>query len=246
MNPEFHMSGDKAFIVRFGYDIDIKTHRKVKNFTRAIEQLHIRGVSQIVPAYCDVTVCYDPAIIDYETLLSKLKAIDINTINDFNSASKLIHIPVCYHEEFAPDLSFVARHNELDVEEVINLHSSVEYLVYMLGFTPGFVYLGGLDKKITTPRKYKPRQKIKAGAVGIADKQTGVYPIDSPGGWQIIGKTPLKMFDISRTPEVLIQSGDHIKFDPISPVEYHDIKEAIRNKQYFVKSETIMINNGQS
>ncbi|MEG2984683.1 MAG: 5-oxoprolinase subunit PxpB, partial [Peptostreptococcaceae bacterium] len=132
----------------------------------------------------------------------------------------IVEIPVLYGGEFGPDIETVARHNNLSVEEVMDIHSKGEYLVYMLGFTPGFTYLGGMDNKIETPRLEIPRVKIPAGSVGIAGKQTGVYPIDSPGGWQLIGRTPIKLYDINKERPILLSAGDYVKFVPINKAEY--------------------------
>jgi len=186
----------------------------------------------MIPTYCDITICYNPAEIAYQDLLNQLKQIDATQLRQQPAVVNLLHIPVLYGGETETDLDIVARHNHLAPDEVIRLHTTPRYLVYMLGFTPGFVYLGGLNEKIATPRKQVPRKVIKAGAVGIAGHQTGIYPIESPGGWQIIGQTPLKMFDIHRKPEVLIESGDYIQFDAIDEIEFQRITQCIEEKNY--------------
>lgn len=140
----------------------------------------------------------------------------------------VIEIPVCYGEEFGPDLEFVANHNGLTPEEVIRIHSSAEYLVYMVGFAPGFPYLGGMPEAIAAPRRPSPRLAIPAGSVGIAGKQTGVYPIETPGGWQIIGRTPIALFVPDSNPPTILASGDRICFRPISRQEYMERKEGNR------------------
>ena len=135
---------------------------------------------------------------------------------------RTVSIPVCYGGEFGPDLEYVARHNNLTTDEVIHIHSSGEYLVYMIGFAPGFPFLGGLSPKIATPRRPSPRATIPAGSVGIAGMQTGVYPIETPGGWQLIGRTPQKLFLPNENPPSLLQAGDVVKFCPISFQEYQE------------------------
>lgn len=148
----------------------------------------------------------------------------------------IVEIPVLYGGEYGPDIENIATHNNLSIEEVIKIHTSGEYLVYMLGFTPGFPYLGGMDKRIATPRLKTPRTKIPGGSVGIAGEQTGVYPIESPGGWQLLGRTPLNFFDPNNEKPFLINAGEYIKFVQISEEEYHKIIEQIKNKTYVVKS----------
>jgi KipI family sensor histidine kinase inhibitor len=140
---------------------------------------------------------------------------------------RTIEVPVVYGGEYGPDLKDVALYNGLSEEEVIRIHSSVGYLVYMLGFTPGFCYLGGMNDRIAMPRKETPRLRIPEGAVGIADKQTGIYPVESPGGWQIIGRTPLKLFDPGRVPEFMFDAGDILKFVPVSGEDFNSIRAEI-------------------
>lgn len=136
---------------------------------------------------------------------------------------RTVSIPVCYGGEYGPDLEYVARHHNLTPEEVISIHSEGEYLAYMIGFAPGFPFLGGLSEKIATPRRPSPRTSIPAGSVGIAGMQTGVYPISTPGGWQLIGQTPIKLFLPEQNPPSLLQAGDIVKFEPISKEEYQEI-----------------------
>ena len=138
---------------------------------------------------------------------------------------RTIEIPVCYGGEFGPDLSVVAESNGLTEEEVIHIHSNGTYIVYMIGFAPGFPYIGGMPSEIATPRKSSPRLKIPSRSVGIAGSQTGIYPIETPGGWQLIGSTPLKLFSIHHNPPTLLQAGDHVRFKPISYEEYRYLED---------------------
>ncbi|HHY76979.1 MAG TPA: 5-oxoprolinase subunit PxpB, partial [Clostridiales bacterium] len=149
--------------------------------------------------------------------------------------AKVVEIPTIYGGEYGPDIEFVAQHNNLTVDEVIEIHSSRNYLIYMLGFTPGFPYLGGMSEKIETPRLKTPRTKIPAGSVGIAGKQTGIYPIDSPGGWQLIGRTPVKLYDPLADPPVLLNAGDYVRFVPIDEKEYKSILKQVEENKYKVK-----------
>ena len=162
-------------------------------------------------------------------LLAKLDSVEI-------PPSEVLEVPVLYGgEEMGPDLKFVAENAKMSEEEVIKLHSEPEYLIYMLGFTPGFTYLGGLNDAIETPRLKTPRVKIPAGSVGIAGKQTGVYPIDSPGGWQLIGRTPLKMYDADREKPILPEAGQYIKFVPIDRAEFDRIAAEVEKGTYEVR-----------
>ena len=141
-----------------------------------------------------------------------------------NELVTVVEVPTVYGGEFGPDLSFVATHNHLSEDEVVSIHSGTDYLVYMLGFIPGFTYLGGMDSRIATPRLSSPRTLIPAGSVGIAGEQTGTYPSDSPGGWQIIGRTPVTMYDMSKAQVALLNAGDYVRYVPIDESEFHRIK----------------------
>lgn len=229
---KYYPLGNSAFLVKVGDVISIDNHKLIRELVQGIEQLRISGIIELVPTYNELMVIYNPSKINYINLLDKLKSIESNLNPKDLLATKLITIPVCYDNKFAPDLEIVAKRNNLDVNEVIKIHSATKYLVYMLGFTPGFCYLGGMDKRIATPRKEVPRQLIEAGSVGIAGEQTGIYPIDSPGGWQLIGKTPIKLFDPNRNPEFIIEAGNYIKFNPVSVKEYLMIKKQVESKTY--------------
>ena len=144
----------------------------------------------------------------------------------------MVEIPTLYGGEYGPDLDHVADHNGLTPEEVIQIHSSADYLVYMMGFTPGFPYLGGMSENIATPRLQTPRTAIPAGSVGIAEQQTGVYPIESPGGWQLIGRTPVQLFDPQRDPPVVVEAGDFIRFAPITETTYYVVQQQVQVGSY--------------
>jgi len=159
----------------------------------------------------------------YEVMKAILKELLTNMKETVDEKKKVIEIPVCYGGSFGPDLEIVAKHHHLTPEQVIHIHSKPKYLVHMIGFAPGFPYLGGLNEEIATPRRQSPRVKIPAGSVGIAGNQTGVYPIESPGGWQIIGRTPVKLFNPHKTPPTLLQTGNYITFKPISRKEYEQL-----------------------
>lgn len=218
-------SGDSAFLVKFGNEISEEINRDLRAYFIAFRKQKIEGVIECIPSYTNLMVLYDPLVIQYKDLLHKLKHIAGNMQAIDIPEARTIEIPVLYGQFFGQDMHAVQSHTGLSEKEIIQAHSENKYLVYMLGFTPGFCYLGGMNPKIATPRKEIPSQKILAGSVGIAAEQTGIYPIDSPGGWQIIGRTPLRLFDPERKPEFLIQAGDYLKFYAISEEEYHKQNE---------------------
>lgn len=178
-----------------------------------------------MPAYTTVTIYYDPLQLDIQNLKAELQRMLAAETDASDGNQRRIQIPVCYGGDFGPDLDFVARHNSLTIDEVIEIHTSVEYLVYMIGFVPGFPYLGGMSARIATPRRETPRLRIPAGSVGIAGTQTGVYPIETPGGWQLIGRTPLELFQPSSNPPTLLRAGDSVQFQPIMKDQF----DALRN-----------------
>lgn len=225
-------AGDKALTIEYGNEISEDISSKVRSMMVALETNKIDGIVEIVPTYRSLMVHYNPLIIGYDDLVNKLKSLE-NKLEDISLPEpEVIEIPTVYGGEYGPDIENVAKHNKITVEEVIKIHSSKEYLIYMLGFTPGFPYLGGMDEKIATPRLKSPRTKINKGSVGIAGSQTGIYPIDSPGGWQLIGKTPLKLYEPNREVPILLKAGNYIKFIPIFEGEYKSIEKAVNNGTY--------------
>lgn len=207
-------------MVEIGDAIHPEINRKIRGLALALEAKQIRGVREYIPTYRSLLVQYNPAEILFNALIEQIKQVESQLEGAALPEPKIVEIPVMYGGEFGPDLEFVAKHNNLSQEEVIALHTGRDYLVYMLGFTPGFCYLGGMSKRLETPRLGTPRTRIPAGSVGIAGKQTGIYPIDSPGGWQLIGRTPLCLFDPTRDPVVLIEAGDYVRFTQIDGQEY--------------------------
>ncbi|WP_297074352.1 5-oxoprolinase subunit PxpB [Thermococcus sp.] len=214
--------GDSALLVSFGERIDEEINEKVHALTRAIEQANFEWLVEVVPAYSSLAVIYDPALVDFESVKRTIEGIEI-TSERFEG--KLVEVPVVYGGEYGPDLEFVAEYNGLSVDEVVEIHSRPVYRVYFLGFLPGFAYLGGMDERIATPRLEKPRLKVPAGSVGIAGKQTGIYPLESPGGWRLIGRTPLRLFNPAKDPPTLFQPGDRVKFVPIDESEFIELYE---------------------
>jgi KipI family sensor histidine kinase inhibitor len=202
--------------VAFGESISVETHRRVFHLTRALEG--VRGILNLHPAYASLLVEFDPRLHDHalmEALVRERAAGE--AAESHGEEARLVEIPVRYGAEFGPDLEDVARHTGLTPERVIEMHAGAEYLVYFLGFAPGFAYLGGLPDKLATPRLSAPRKRVPAGSVAIGGNQTGVYPIESPGGWRVIGHTDAKLFDPSAAEPVLLRMGDRLRFVPEAP-----------------------------
>ncbi len=223
--------GDKAITVEFGNQISDEINNNVINLSLALEQSGLKAIEEIVPTYRSLLVYYNPLLIDFTTLRNKIfDLINLNLSNQSElEKNKKVHVvPVCYGGEFGPDLNYVAQYNNLTEEDVIRLHCSVEYKIYMIGFAPGFPYLGGMPKSIATPRLETPRKLVRAGSVGIAGEQTGIYPLDDPGGWRIIGRTPLQLYNINKDPPISFKAGEYIKFQPISMEEYKYIESQIK------------------
>ncbi|MBE5784769.1 MAG: 5-oxoprolinase subunit PxpB [Clostridiales bacterium] len=226
------VSGDRAILVEFENRIAPEVNRLVRSFTAALEEKCIPGIVEIVPAYCAVTVHYRPEEILFDGLKAELSAV-LGRLDEMEIPPATVwEIPVLYGGEEGPDIGFVAEHSGLSEEEVVRIHSGSEYLVYMLGFTPGFPYLGGMSPAIAAPRLKAPRLSIPAGSVGIAGQQTGVYPIASPGGWQLIGRTPVKLYDPGRETPVLVKAGDYVKFTPVGAAEFARIAAGIEAGSY--------------
>lgn len=220
----FLLTGDTSVCVEFGNEISESINAQIRAFSIALSGSDIPGIVETVPTYRSLMVHYDPEVIRYAPLMDKLKGLLGQLDKITIPPSEVLEIPVLYGgEEMGPDLKFVAEHNGKTEDEVVRIHTSAEYLIYMLGFTPGFTYLGGMSDAIAAPRLKTPRVKIPAGSVGIAGSQTGVYPIDSPGGWQLIGRTPVRMYDAGRDTPILPQAGQYIKFYAIDRAEFDKI-----------------------
>jgi inhibitor of KinA len=232
--------GESAVRVQFGSGIHPDLHRKVKALADLLDRYPFPGMIECVSSYASVTVFYDPMKVrnlntggakgedrgsSYDKVTSAIEQIAAKTDRLAGAPPRVVEIPVCYGGAFGPDLEVVAEHNKLTTDEVIELHSSGQYLVFLIGFAPGFPFLGGMSERIATPRRSSPRMAIAPGSVGIAGMQTGVYPIQTPGGWQLIGRTPLQLFLPNDNPPSLLQSGDTVRFRPISLKQYEAYME---------------------
>lgn len=221
--PHIYPLSETAVTISFGDRLDDALHQQVLQLDQAIQQQPFAGWVENVPAYASLTVFYQPEKITatnrltpFEQVCKFLKAALDDVKKAVTLTPQVVHIPVCYEAPFAPDLDFMADFHGVSQETLIALHQQDTYKVYMMGFLPGFAYIGAVDEKLATPRKTTPRARVPAGSVGIAGRQTGIYPLDSPGGWQIIGKTPLKMLDWGKSDPFLLKTGDLVQFYAIS------------------------------
>ena len=225
MKPTISPVGDRAISIDFGQVIDPKINRHIRQTIERIKELQLDGIIELVPTYCALLVEYDAMLYSYSDICNIIEpTLEEGMTDTTNELVTVVEVPTVYGGDFGPDLSFVASHNHLSEDEVVSIHSGTDYLVYMLGFIPGFTYLGGMDPRIATPRLSSPRTLIPAGSVGIAGEQTGTYPSESPGGWQIIGRTPVTMYDMSKAQAALLNAGDYVRYVPIDESEFHRIK----------------------
>jgi inhibitor of KinA len=235
--------GDSALFVRVRERFEDAPEETLDETLRAFQQLRtaaIPGVSDLAPAYTSVAIFFEPIAVAkacgapdeiFDWLAGKLRSRLSSVLTrrrggrSRSHAPRLVEIPVCYDQEFAPDLDDVARHAQISREEVVELHSATEYRVACIGFVPGFPFLAGLPKKLATPRRATPRKEIPPGSVGIGGAQTGIYPLRSPGGWNLIGRTPLKLFDPAKDPPTLLHAGDRVRFRSIMREEFESFKQ---------------------
>ena len=208
---EIHAASDRSLLVVFGNEISLEAHRHVLWLVRAFEKLPA-GILNVHPAYASVLIDFDPRLRSHDAVEALVR--EASPQEAAARDTRTIEIPVCYGGAFGPDLEDVARHTGLTAARVVELHAAAPYLVYFLGFSPGFPYLGGLPPELATPRLSAPRKVVPAGSVAIGGSQTGVYTVDSPGGWRIIGRTALRLFDPAATPPALLRIGDTVRFVP--------------------------------
>jgi inhibitor of KinA len=226
LNYTFYPLSENAVLIHFGPK---SQNLKVQTAAYQIESNPFIGFIELVIAYQTITIYYDPMKVNdtfpYRKVINLLDAILQQPDSLAKNNGRIVEIPVCYDKEFGLDLNEISSEKQMSVEELIELHSKVIYDVIFIGFAPGFPFLAGLDERLHFPRKSSPRLKVPQGSVGIAGKQTGIYPLESPGGWQIIGRTPVRLFTISDDQPTLLQTGDQVKFYPISLKEFNARKE---------------------
>lgn len=228
--------GENGIKVVFPNHISQEIHERILKLYQSIKRHAFDPITDVVPSYTVLTVYFNEKLVSFQQMRQKLEYIwEAANEEDHSSSSKVVTLPTYYGGQEGEDLQQVAKENNLSVEDVIDLHSSRDYLTYMIGFLPGFPYLGGMDERIATPRLEKPRAHVEAGSVGIAGSQTGVYPVASPGGWNIIGQTPVPIVDFTREEPFLIAMGDYIRFRPVPKEEYEDILKRIHNGSYTIE-----------
>lgn len=233
---KFQSLSESAVVIYFGDNVEESTLLHISAFNKAIHAQPFSGFLETVPAFVSLTVYFDPFLViginavkgrrAYQMVINYLEILSSTLVFDKSFVEQdLVHIPVCYDEVFGLDLADVAQYNRLSIDEVINIHCSTIYTVYMIGFMPGFPYLGGMSSKIATPRKDFPRTDIQPGTVGIGGEQTGIYPLNSPGGWQLIGRTPILLFNMALTQPSLLKAGQSVKFYPINQNKFKAMSE---------------------
>lgn len=235
MGARYLYSGDSAITVEFGDEISESISKRVIGMKKAIEDESLYGVQEIVTTYRSLLLYFNPYDIDSRTLIEKLKDLESRLRVEKNLNKRTIEIPVCYDLQYGLDLERVAQSNGLSVEELIAKHISKEYLVYMVGFTPGFPYMGKLCPELVSPRRDSPRLLVEKGSVAIAGEQTGIYPLDSPGGWNVIGRTPVELYNASWSLPTLLEAGDYVKFTRVDDLEFKRIAELAKDGLYSCK-----------
>lgn len=235
--PRIRRMGERSVLIEFEPAINENLLEKLLGLKKFIQNELLKQRVEVINTYNSLLVNYGLGIEDVYGEVLKLKRL-VDEANIQNKIEKaLYHIPVCYEDEFAPDLNFLSAEKKLPKNEIIRLHSEPIYTVYFIGFLPGFLYLGGLDKKLHISRKDQPRLSVPKGAVGIGENQTGIYPQSSPGGWQLIGNSPVPLFDKNMLPPCEISAGDKLKFYPVTLEEYNRISEDVKNGNFSFKKE---------
>lgn len=229
---KIYTEGDSSLLIVFGEEISPEINGRITATVKMLKQQHIVGIVDMIPSYCALLINYNPQVISYGKIRERIEAVMAIDLKGEKHAKRIYEIPVCYGGEYGPDLGTIAQHAGISEEEVIRIHTSRDYLIYMLGFLPGFCYLGGLDERIHTPRLANPRIRIREGSVGIGGSATGIYPMDSPGGWQLMGLTPVKTYDPRREKPILLEAGDYIRFVQIDEDEFERIRILSEKGEY--------------
>jgi len=224
--------GDSAITVEFGDEIDPTINARAVAFAQAVVAQRWTGIVDVVPTYRSVTIYYDALQWKSAALANKLKTLPQRVPDDTESQGTLHEIPVLYGGEYGPDLSDVAAFARLSSDQTVTLHASIRYRVYMLGFSPGFPYLGLIPERLAMPRLATPRAKVPAGSVGIADRQTGIYPTTTPGGWRLIGRTPIRLYHKTGESPFLLKPGDVVQFKPIDQAEFDRLSHEVSRDDY--------------
>ena len=235
--PQISPLGDRSILIDFEGEISSETLDKVLFFKEKIKNSNFKQKVEVTNTYNSLLISYMFTIEDVYSEVLRLKSLLTEANIPKKSNYKIFQIPVCYDKEFGLDIDFISKEKDLGLDDIIRHHTAPLYQIYFIGFLPGFLYLGGLDKRLHIPRKKSPRRSVEKGAVGIGENQTGIYPKSSPGGWQILGKTPLDLFNKNEDPPSLFSSGDKIKFEAVSKNEFLAIREEITAGNYTLKFE---------
>jgi inhibitor of KinA len=235
MEVRFLSAGDRALVVEFGDDIDRALSRRVLSLDTAIAANPPHGVVETVPTFRSLMVYYDPLSMSRKQLEAAITAL-LDREDRPHSGARLWRVPVCYEGEFAPDLGEVARLTGLTEDNVVALHSSTRFHVYMLGFLPGFPYMGDLPDELNLPRRADPRVRVPAGSIAIATSLTAIYPYESPGGWHLIGATPIRLFDPERVRPALLAAGDVVEFAPVEAAAFESLHRAVEKRAWELES----------
>jgi inhibitor of KinA len=219
---QFYLMGDRGLLLEFGDEISREISEKVRRMALAIQAHGMEGIIETVPTYRSLLIVYNPLLLALDDLRKCCIRVEEGLQQTPLPEPKLTRIPVVYGDLYGPDLEEVARYHQISPEEVVRLHCSIPYFIYMIGFMPGFPYMGELPQGLATPRLKTPRLSVPKGSVGIAQRQTGIYSIRSPGGWHILGRTPVELFDPEKDPPALLQMGDLVQFYPISEKEFNE------------------------
>jgi inhibitor of KinA len=231
-------AGDTALFVKTGDSISTSLSKYNRSLINKFSELKIKGISEYVSSYTGIMIYYDPMVTGMKEIEARLSDISAEEIPDEDEGLNGLVVPIAYGGEYGPDIAHVAGINKISPGEVAAIHCAGNYTVHMLGFTPGFAYLGGMDPRISAPRKAEPVIRLEPGSVGIAGDQTGIYPVESPGGWQIIGRTPLVLFDPERKPEFLFRAGMSVRFRAVDNYEFWFICEEIASGNYSIETFT--------
>jgi len=236
--PDIRMFGPQALLLEWPAEIKLSTHERVMRCAIAIETKFVNQILEVVPTYHSLAI-YLKAQEDLTTFIEKLKLVLNNGSEEISKHPQIITVPVCYHSKFALDLEEISTSLQISIPEIIELHTKPLYKVYFLGFLPGFPYLGRLDPRLNIPRRRAPRPWVEQGSVAIGGKQTGLYSMDSPGGWNIIGKTPLRLFDPNKSNPTQINAGDLVKFEPITRTEFDLIRVEVESETFRWRKEAV-------
>jgi len=234
--PRLLPSGDTVLVLEYGDKIDWRISRHVNALNRRLRDEPIEGVIETVPTFRSLAVHYDPDVVGFETLGAKLSQLSERIEGD-DTQTRLWRIPGCYDAEFGPDLAELGERADLSAQQVVDCHASTQYLVYMMGFLPGFAYMGDVPEPLVQPRRETPRTRVPAGSIAVATSMTAVYTLESPGGWHILGRTPLIFFDLEQEYPALLSPGDRVVFEPVSREAFETINSQVTSGRYRLEPE---------